>query len=61
MHYGFHQKEQDLNNNGDNCSFIVCIRKSRHNTPLNSLSLFDKYFLMKKVNRYYNCKNKQWR
>ena len=35
MHYGFHQKEQDLNTNGCNCSFIICIRKSRHNTPLN--------------------------
>jgi len=34
MHYGFHQKEQDLNTNGGNCSFIICIRKSRHNTPL---------------------------
>ena len=34
MHYGFHQKEQDLNSNGGNCSFIICIRKSRHNTPL---------------------------
>ena len=35
MHYGFHQKEQDLNSNGRNCSFIIRIRKSRHNTPLN--------------------------
>jgi len=34
MHYGFHQKEQDLNTNGSNCSFIIRIRKSRHNTPL---------------------------
>jgi len=40
MHYGFHQKEQDLNTNGCNCSFIICIRKSRHNTPLNELSSF---------------------
>jgi len=35
MHYGFHQKEQDLNTNGCYCSFIICIRKSRHHTPLN--------------------------
>ena len=35
MDYGFHQKEQDLNTNGGNCSFIICIRKSRHNSPLN--------------------------
>ena len=35
LHYGFHQKEQDINTNGCNCSFIICIRKSRHNTPLN--------------------------
>jgi len=34
MHYVFHQKEQDLNANGHNCSFIICIRKSRNNTPL---------------------------
>ena len=34
MHYGFHQKEQDFNSNGINCSFIICIRKKRHNTPL---------------------------
>lgn len=35
MHYGFHQKEQDLNTNGCNCNSIICIRKSRHNTLLN--------------------------
>ena len=45
MHYGFHQKEQDFNTNGNYCSFIICIRESRHNTPLNYLRLFDKYFL----------------
>ena len=35
MHYGFHKKEQDLNNNDRNRSIIICIRKSRHNTALN--------------------------
>jgi len=35
MLYGFHQKELDLNTNGCNCSFIISIRKIRHNTPLN--------------------------
>jgi len=35
MLYGFHQKEQDLNTTGRNCSFIICIRKSRNNTLLN--------------------------
>jgi len=34
MHYGFHQKEQNSNSNGNNCSFIIRIRKSRNNTPL---------------------------
>ena len=47
MHYGFHQKEQDLNTNGGNCIFIICIGKSRNNTPLIKGKLFDKYFLMK--------------
>ncbi len=42
MHYGFHQKEQDFNTNGYNRSLIICIRKSRHNTPLNKLNLFVK-------------------
>ena len=37
MHYGFHQKEQNFNSNGDNCIFIICIRKSRYNTSLNKL------------------------
>ena len=32
MHYGFYQKEQDFNSNGNYCSFIICIRKSRDNT-----------------------------
>ena len=43
MHYGFHQKEQDTNSNGDNCSFIIRIRKSRYDSSLNYLKLFDKY------------------
>ena len=33
-HYGFHQKEQDSNSDGDNCSLIIRIRESRDNTPL---------------------------
>ena len=47
MDYGFHQKEQDFNSNGNYCSFIICIRESRDNTPLNKLKLFGEYFLMK--------------
>ena len=58
MHHGFHQKEQDFDSNGVNCSFIICIRKSWNNTPLNYLI---NNFPIQYVNRDYYSKNKKWR